>query len=76
MWVILNMSEKWKKGSTKWELMLLFERNKLLKPYDVWRKLKPRYSMSTIYRYYRKWKEADMIVQVIARDLYRQKNES
>jgi Fe2+ or Zn2+ uptake regulation protein len=67
------MNNKWKKGPTKWELILLFERNRLLKPYDIWKKLTPRYSKATIYRYYRKWKEADMIVQVIGRDLYKAK---
>jgi hypothetical protein len=62
-----------KRGATKYELLLLFERFKLMKPYDIWKKLRDRYSMATIYRYHRHWVEADMTVQVISKDLFKEK---
>lgn len=57
------------------ELILLFERFKLLKPIDIWRKLSQRYSKATIYRYHKKWEEADMIVQVLSKEMFKENDQ-
>ncbi|MEM5867204.1 MAG: hypothetical protein QXG39_04725 [Candidatus Aenigmatarchaeota archaeon] len=71
-----QVARKLKRTVPKYELILLFERFKLLKPIDIWRRLKDRYSKATIYRYYKKWSEADMVLQVISKDLFRKENDS
>ena len=62
-----------KRGTPKYELILLFERFKLLKPIEIWRRLKDHYSRATIYRYYKRYRDADMIVQVLSKELFREK---
>jgi len=67
-----QVGRKIKRTIPKYELILLFERFKLLKPIEIWRRLRERYSKATIYRYYKRWQEADMIVQTLAKDLFRE----
>lgn len=71
-----QIGRKLKRTVPKYELILLFERFKLLKPIEIWRRLRDRYSKATIYRYYKKWYEADMILQVISKDLFKAENDN
>jgi len=53
----------------KYELVLLFERFKGLKPLQIYKKLSKRYSRSAVYRYYTIWKEADKVIGEIGKEL-------